>query len=434
MKNLKRLITLLLVSVFLVTPFASVPVSAENDDFEFCLCIIHEGYKYGEDAENFSATEIVYSIGSAYEAIEYSLQYENGEKVTGKLLDETQYYLYVSCLGIHEVYPEAFGEEVSFYFEIGFEGVKIKAPILYDSEKGYYSEARVPMRLLTKPLEPITEPFTFYLEGYEAGATRDQMTVTCDNEHIEVTGVTYQASYEAAPYYDHTKPIKNGTEYDLTIYIKSKEGYSLTDNERVLIWNGITITPTRGNTFHMPAVGEPLKMIEAFDFKLEGYEYGNDEDAVRVSCENENINLIPRPLSYELNTSKRDSLWYEPIKLGIEHKIMWKFEIPVGYDISEEELEEFTVNGLPAKVSRSYGKNKSFERFYVEVSLPALYAKGNVDGDGFITVSDALSLLRVTAKLSEVTEQLITDGDLDGDGFITVSDALAVLRLAAKLS
>ena len=59
--------------------------------------------------------------------------------------------------------------------------------------------------------------------------------------------------------------------------------------------------------------------------------------------------------------------------------------------------------------------------------------KGDVDKDGSVTVADALSVLRVAAKLAQSTPDMIRFGDVDCDGSITVADALSVLRVAAKL-
>jgi len=60
--------------------------------------------------------------------------------------------------------------------------------------------------------------------------------------------------------------------------------------------------------------------------------------------------------------------------------------------------------------------------------------KGDLDGDGDITVSDALKALRIAAQLVEPTDEDMRIGDVDGDGDITVSDALKILRVAAKLA
>ena len=60
--------------------------------------------------------------------------------------------------------------------------------------------------------------------------------------------------------------------------------------------------------------------------------------------------------------------------------------------------------------------------------------KGDLDGDGDVTVSDALRALRFAAGLAEADENALRSGDIDGDGAITVSDALAILRVAVKLA
>ena len=58
---------------------------------------------------------------------------------------------------------------------------------------------------------------------------------------------------------------------------------------------------------------------------------------------------------------------------------------------------------------------------------------GDMDGNGEITVSDALAVLRIAARLAPETPEALRIGDMDKDGSITVSDALRVLRIAAKL-
>ena len=56
----------------------------------------------------------------------------------------------------------------------------------------------------------------------------------------------------------------------------------------------------------------------------------------------------------------------------------------------------------------------------------------DVDGDGVVTVSDALSVLRIASGISE-EEATPLKGDVDADGALTVADALAILRVAAGL-
>ena len=72
--------------------------------------------------------------------------------------------------------------------------------------------------------------------------------------------------------------------------------------------------------------------------------------------------------------------------------------------------------------------------FTVKVGQASDVKKGDPDGDGEITVNDALKALRVAAKLAEATDEMIACCDIDGDGEITVNDALKILRVAAKLA
>ena len=67
------------------------------------------------------------------------------------------------------------------------------------------------------------------------------------------------------------------------------------------------------------------------------------------------------------------------------------------------------------------------------VTVTSGVKRGDADGDGEITVGDALIALRVAAKLTESTPERLAACDVDGDGEITVADALKILRVAAKL-
>ena len=58
---------------------------------------------------------------------------------------------------------------------------------------------------------------------------------------------------------------------------------------------------------------------------------------------------------------------------------------------------------------------------------------GDPDGDGAVTVSDALMTLRFAAKLASPEDTQAYRADFDGDGMITVADALSALRCAVGL-
>ena len=56
--------------------------------------------------------------------------------------------------------------------------------------------------------------------------------------------------------------------------------------------------------------------------------------------------------------------------------------------------------------------------------LPAVGVLGDVDGDGTVTISDALMIMRNAMQLLEFTPAQAAAADMDGDGLITVEDAL----------
>lgn len=74
------------------------------------------------------------------------------------------------------------------------------------------------------------------------------------------------------------------------------------------------------------------------------------------------------------------------------------------------------------------------ENGIIQVLSAPQYKLGDPDRDGEITVSDALTALRVAAKLADVNELIMATCDVDDDGEVTVSDALRILRVAAKLA
>ena len=60
----------------------------------------------------------------------------------------------------------------------------------------------------------------------------------------------------------------------------------------------------------------------------------------------------------------------------------------------------------------------------------AISADGDLDGDGFVAVGDALMAMRIAMGTQEATEFMLAHGDLDGDGVITMVEALEIMRQA----
>ena len=74
----------------------------------------------------------------------------------------------------------------------------------------------------------------------------------------------------------------------------------------------------------------------------------------------------------------------------------------------------------------------SFAEYY-SYSYAMIGTLGDFDADGAVTVSDALTALRIAAQLGEADDVTLAIGDIDGNGKIDVDDALVLLRAAAGL-
>lgn len=62
-----------------------------------------------------------------------------------------------------------------------------------------------------------------------------------------------------------------------------------------------------------------------------------------------------------------------------------------------------------------------------------LYVKGDLNNDGVVDAKDALTVLRMAAKIEEIKEDSVVIGDMDDNGYLDASDALSILKIAAKL-
>ena len=70
----------------------------------------------------------------------------------------------------------------------------------------------------------------------------------------------------------------------------------------------------------------------------------------------------------------------------------------------------------------------------VRLTTQTTYQPGDVDMDGSITVSDALTAMRCSLELIQLSDQAFTLADMDGDGIVGTSDALTILRLAMHVN
>ena len=55
---------------------------------------------------------------------------------------------------------------------------------------------------------------------------------------------------------------------------------------------------------------------------------------------------------------------------------------------------------------------------------------GDVDGDGRVTIADAVAIMRHALDLTHIPEQYLPFADVNGDGTVNLSDAVTVMRMA----
>ena len=87
----------------------------------------------------------------------------------------------------------------------------------------------------------------------------------------------------------------------------------------------------------------------------------------------------------------------------------------------------------PTRVGYTFtGWDKAFTTIKADLVVTAQYEMlGDVDGDGNVSMADALTILRMAMDILPVENQQIAD--VDGDGFITSMDALLALRFAMHI-
>ena len=93
--------------------------------------------------------------------------------------------------------------------------------------------------------------------------------------------------------------------------------------------------------------------------------------------------------------------------------------------------EESAADDLPETVLESAPEPETTPE--PTPTAPVIANDGDVDGDGMITVQDALAVMRNAMALVEFTEEQTIRGDIDGNGVIAVADAIVIMRISLGL-
>ena len=275
------------------------------------------------------------------------------------------------------------------------------------------------------PEKTATMTVKLRIEGINENLFYDDVTVPCTSEHLTVQdliiyadeqndGLTVVGATGASPYITNVNGDVAGTfnGWDGWLYTVNGEepsvginGYELTEGDSVILYFG----DPYGVGMQYPKVD--LSEINKRIIKFTSTDTTYDLDWNPVVVENP---VAGATVTFEGQTYITDAEG----KITIERSLLTEGAHAVQIDKKAEA-------GLPLVL-------RFAPDFTIDIPL-ITRIPGDMDDDGEITVGDALTVLRIAAKLVPVTDEAIEIGDMDHDGEITVGDALTVLRIAAKL-
>ena len=101
----------------------------------------------------------------------------------------------------------------------------------------------------------------------------------------------------------------------------------------------------------------------------------------------------------------------------------------------DDEGELVSASAMFSVQFYSYQENPwgAYESFTARFSGGEASLPGDVDGNGSVTVSDAVTALRAAMGLIDLAPERFAAADVTGDGAVTVSDAVLILRTAMGL-
>lgn len=110
-------------------------------------------------------------------------------------------------------------------------------------------------------------------------------------------------------------------------------------------------------------------------------------------------------------------------------------EYALGYYLDDnyyyQKLKGFTISGYAGSAAEQYATDNGFA--FVDLSVPE-YTLGDVNGDGRITVADAIEIQKHIASLVTLEGEQLAAADTNADGRITVADAIEIQKHIAGIT
>lgn len=132
-----------------------------------------------------------------------------------------------------------------------------------------------------------------------------------------------------------------------------------------------------------------------------------------------------------------DNVKIEPVNVGNMYTVTFVDGVD-GSIISEVSVPEGGSAALPNPPAHEGYTFSHWEGTYQNVTanstVTAVYTAngimGDVDGDGRVTIADAVAIMRHALDLTHIPAQYMPYADVNGDGAVNLSDAVTVMRMA----
>ena len=300
----------------------------------------------------------------------------------------------------------------------------------------------------------------FDIEGFEYGAKSDKIQVSSSNGYFTINELDVFVEDCNGKTIDE---IGVGKWFSIVVRFTPKAHYdfSLLSKANVSsnLGNANEFYEEDGSYYAEFKVKGFLPPYEKIEFTVEGYEVGNLPENIVLICGDNGIEVVSVNI-YDVtdyfNGIKDSSRLKEVEKIeeGRKYFMGICFRLPEGY-IARNMPYEAKILRVNSEEVLPYNQEVSDYTdldgscvFMIAYILPEISeeeivktVEGDVDGDGTVTVADALSALRTAAGIGDEVSDIVlkkavvkaVKGDLDGDGKVTVADALAILRIAAGL-
>ena len=279
---------------------------------------------------------------------------------------------------------------------------------------------------VTVPEKPKTMTVKLRIEGINENLFYDDVTVPYTSESLTVQDMIVYADEQnenltvvgaagASPYITSINGDAAGTFGGWDGWLYTINGEELpTDISGAYLYEGDEVLFYYGDPY---GVGMQYPEVDLSEI---------DKRVIKFTSKDTTYDSSYNPI-VSVNPVEGATVYFE----GTEYVTDEEGKITVQRDLLSEgvhaiQIEKKAENGLPLVL-----------RFAPDftVDVPKITRiPGDMDDDGEITVSDALAVLRIAAKLAPATYDALEIGDMDRDGIITVADALKVLRIAAKLA